>query len=123
MYYISDFQIFFFFNLTEEFETSFVDSATQNKKTNLKKQNDCISLVNTDVSQLKDDINSILIEIINISKKLNNQEEEGDRSLDWKFAAMVLDRLCLYVFAVVTIALTCGILMSSPNFFKLTLIF
>ena len=120
MYYISDFQIFFFFNLTEEFETSFVDSATQNKKTNLKKQNDCISLVNTDVSQLKDDINSILIEIINISKKLNNQEEEGDRSLDWKFAAMVLDRLCLYVFAVVTIALTCGILMSSPNFFKLT---
>jgi nicotinic acetylcholine receptor len=73
-----------------------------------------------DVLEFKQTINSIMVEILSISKKLNDNEEEGNMSLEWKFAAMVLDKLCLYVFAILTITLTCGILMSSPNFFKLT---
>jgi len=60
-----------------------------------------------------------MIDITNISQKLKDYDEDGSMSLEWKFAAMVLDKLCLYVFAILTIVLTCGILMSSPNFFKL----
>jgi hypothetical protein len=60
-----------------------------------------------------------MVDINNISQKLKDDDEDNSMSLEWKFAAMVLDKLCLYVFAILTIVLTCGILMSSPNFFKL----
>ena len=75
--------------------------------------------VNPDVIEIKQFLKSIMIDISNISNKIKDDDEEGDLSLDWKFAAMVLDKLCLYVFAILTVVLTCGILMSSPNFFKL----
>ncbi len=85
----------------------------------MKRSASCVAPVNTDLLGLKHDVSTILLEISNISKKLKENDEEGDRSLEWKFAAMVLDKLCLYVFGILTIVSTCGILMSSPNFFKL----
>lgn len=37
---------------------------------------------------------------------------------DWKYAAMVIDRLLLYVFFGVTAGGTLGILLSAPNVFE-----
>ncbi|XGW27903.1 hypothetical protein V3C99_008029 [Haemonchus contortus] len=46
------------------------------------------------------------------------QEKESNKSVedDWKFAAMVIDRLCLYVFSVFILLSTCALFSSVPNF-------
>jgi len=40
---------------------------------------------------------------------------DEDAINDWKFAAMVVDRLCLIVFTAFIIASTAGIMLSAPN--------
>ena len=49
-----------------------------------------------------------------ITKRMveNDREEQGSQS--WKFAAMVVDRLCLYIFTVFIFASTIGIFWSAP---------
>lgn len=37
---------------------------------------------------------------------------------DWKYVAMVIDRLQLYIFFIVTTAGTVGILMDAPHIFE-----
>lgn len=37
---------------------------------------------------------------------------------DWKYVAMVIDRLQLYIFFLVTLAGTVGILMDAPHIFE-----
>ena len=37
---------------------------------------------------------------------------------DWRFAAAVIDRLCLYLFILVTASSACGILLSAPHTFE-----
>uniref|UniRef100_A0A3Q3EC87 Cholinergic receptor, nicotinic, alpha 7 (neuronal) n=1 Tax=Labrus bergylta TaxID=56723 RepID=A0A3Q3EC87_9LABR len=44
------------------------------------------------------------------------QDEEETLCNEWKFAAAVIDRLCLVAFSLFTILCTIGILMSAPNF-------
>lgn len=55
---------------------------------------------------LKYELNLILLEIRKISNKLKEDEDETQQELEWKFAAMVLDKLCLYVFCILTIICT-----------------
>ena len=59
----------------------------------------------------------ILKEVKHITRKIQDSKEEEIKDLDWKFAAMVIDRLCLVVFSVSTIIITVSILMTSKNFF------
>ncbi|KAK0408437.1 hypothetical protein QR680_003957 [Steinernema hermaphroditum] len=53
-------------------------------------------------------------ELKSITKRMIEAEREGDQSNNWKFAAMVVDRLCLYVFTVFIVASVLGILLSAP---------
>lgn len=40
---------------------------------------------------------------------------DEDAIADWKFAAMVVDRVCLIIFSAFIIGSTCGIMFSAPN--------
>ena len=58
----------------------------------------------------------ILHEIRFIANRL--REEDGDTTVkdDWKFAAIVLDRLFLWIIVGFTIGFTGGVLISAPHF-------
>lgn len=58
----------------------------------------------------------ILKEIRWITDQLRKEDEDADISKDWKFAAMVVDRLCLIIFTLFTIIATLFVLFSAPNF-------
>jgi hypothetical protein len=60
----------------------------------------------------------ILKEIQTITRKIKGDEEDEEKSLDWKFAAMVIDRLCLIIFSFATFISTAVILLTAKNFFK-----
>lgn len=84
------------------------------------------SLIKHELSTFDDDelsiksnfLNQILKELQIITKKMKIDQEEEDRGLDWKFAAMVIDRLCLVIFTLATFISTAGILLTAKNFFK-----
>ncbi|XP_060035248.1 neuronal acetylcholine receptor subunit alpha-7 isoform X3 [Erinaceus europaeus] len=58
----------------------------------------------------------ILEEVRYIANRFRCQDESEAVCSEWKFAACVVDRLCLMAFSVFTIICTIGILMSAPNF-------
>ncbi|KAM9766216.1 neuronal acetylcholine receptor subunit alpha-7a isoform 2-T2 [Menidia menidia] len=58
----------------------------------------------------------ILDEVRYIAKRFRDQDEDESVCNEWKFAASVIDRLCLMAFSLFTILCTIGILMSAPNF-------
>ena len=60
-------------------------------------------------------LKEILKEIQYLSEQKKKEEEYSDVCNDWKFAAMVIDRLCLWMFTVFTIISTFAILFSAPN--------
>lgn len=67
-------------------------------------------------STLEEELRQILEEVRYIAKRFRGQDEEETACNEWKFAAAVIDRLCLVAFSVFTILCTIGILMSAPNF-------
>lgn len=62
------------------------------------------------------DLARILEEVRYIARRFRGQDEAEAARSEWKFAACVVDRLCLMAFSVFTILCTIGILMSAPNF-------
>lgn len=58
----------------------------------------------------------ILDEVRFIAKHFQKQNVDVAVCSDWKFAALVIDRLCLVAFSVLTILCTIGILMVAPSF-------
>uniref|UniRef100_A0A672FYM1 Neuronal acetylcholine receptor subunit alpha-7 n=2 Tax=Salarias fasciatus TaxID=181472 RepID=A0A672FYM1_SALFA len=62
------------------------------------------------------ELNHILEEVRYIARRFRGQDEEETACSEWKFAAAVIDRLCLVAFSLFTILCTIGILMSAPNF-------
>uniref|UniRef100_A0A915KMK9 Neurotransmitter-gated ion-channel transmembrane domain-containing protein n=1 Tax=Romanomermis culicivorax TaxID=13658 RepID=A0A915KMK9_ROMCU len=52
-----------------------------------------------------------------ITEHLKQDEEYKQIRDDWKYVAMVIDRLLLYIFLGVTLGGTLGILLSAPNVF------
>ena len=50
-----------------------------------------------------------------ITEKIKSDDESGEIEADWKFAAMVLDRLCLVFFTVFTIIATLAVLATAPH--------
>ncbi|XP_029284573.1 neuronal acetylcholine receptor subunit alpha-7a isoform X1 [Cottoperca gobio] len=65
---------------------------------------------------LEPEMAKILEEVRYIAKRFRDQDEDVSVCNEWKFAASVIDRLCLMAFSVFTILCTIGILMSAPNF-------
>nr|XP_045612626.1 acetylcholine receptor subunit beta-like 1 isoform X2 [Procambarus clarkii] len=53
-----------------------------------------------------------------IAEHLRNEDEYIQIREDWKYVAMVIDRLQLYIFFAVTTAGTIGILMDAPHIFE-----
>jgi len=53
-----------------------------------------------------------------IAEHLRNDDEYVQIREDWKFVAMVVDRLQLCVFFIVTTVGTLGILMDAPHIFE-----
>ena len=78
----------------------------------------CFSSIKNDVSSLKRNLNSILKELRLMTQKLRDDESDEEKSLNWKFAAMVIDRLCMVFFTVTFIISTILVLFTSENFFK-----
>lgn len=54
----------------------------------------------------------------NIEKRGENYLSFLQTREDWKYVAMVIDRLQLYIFFIVTTAGTVGILMDAPHIFE-----
>nr|XP_018900425.1 PREDICTED: neuronal acetylcholine receptor subunit alpha-7 [Bemisia tabaci] len=57
----------------------------------------------------------ILRELRFITGRLRKKDEEAEVISDWKFAAMVVDRFCLFVFTFFTIIATITVLLSAPH--------
>ncbi|XP_067666866.1 acetylcholine receptor subunit alpha-type acr-16-like isoform X2 [Haliotis asinina] len=64
---------------------------------------------------VRHDIISILKELKKITLKIKKDEEETDIKNEWKFAAMVIDRLCFIICVSLTVGSTAGILGSAPH--------
>ena len=54
-------------------------------------------------------------EIKVITDKIRDDEVSGAVEADWKFAAMVLDRLCLFFFSAFTVVATISVLAVAPH--------
>ena len=61
------------------------------------------------------DLGLILKEIKVITDKIRDDEESSSIEGDWKFAAMVIDRLCLIVYTIFTILATIAVLWTAPH--------
>ncbi|XP_028819466.1 cholinergic receptor, nicotinic, alpha 11 isoform X2 [Denticeps clupeoides] len=61
-------------------------------------------------------LQAILEEVRYVADRFRGQDENENIVDQWKFAAAVIDRLCLVAFSVFNIICTISILMSAPNF-------
>jgi len=50
-----------------------------------------------------------------IARRMEREDEIQEAKNDWRFAAMVVDRLCLYLFTALIILSTCGIFFAAPH--------
>lgn len=64
------------------------------------------------------EIMCILQEVSYIAQRFRDQDEAEAICSEWKFAAAVVDRLCLVAFSLFSIICTFTILMSAPNFIE-----
>jgi nicotinic acetylcholine receptor, invertebrate len=76
-------------------------------------------LLPRDMRVFRADMRTILTELKFLTGHVRQEEEEDDVSQDWKFSAMVIDRLCLIIFTLTTTIFSYVTLFSAPNFFKL----
>ena len=67
------------------------------------------------ISPLQREFGLILKEIRIITDKIKEDDEASAAAGDWKFAAMVLDRMCLIFFTTFTIIATCAVLAVAPH--------
>lgn len=64
------------------------------------------------------EIQHILEEVSYIAQRFRDQDESEAICSEWKFAAAVVDRLCLVAFSLFSIICTFTILMAAPNFIE-----
>lgn len=58
---------------------------------------------------------AILKELRRITGKYKKDEDDMDIRSEWKFAAMVIDRLCFWICVTFTVVSTVTVLMSAPQ--------
>ena len=61
------------------------------------------------------ELSLILKELRVITDKIRDEEDTAAIENDWKFAAMVLDRMCLITFTLFTFIATIAVLLSAPH--------
>jgi hypothetical protein len=76
-------------------------------------------LLPRDMRVFRSEMRTIITELQFLTDHVKQEEEEDDVSQDWKFSAMVIDRLCLVLFTLMTTIFSYVTLFSAPNFFKL----
>ena len=64
---------------------------------------------------LKRELGLILKEIRVITDKIRDDDDSSTIEGDWRFAAMVLDLLCLLFFTVFTIITTVVVMLAAPH--------
>ncbi|KRX40896.1 Cullin-3 [Trichinella murrelli] len=74
------------------------------KETSIQRTNDICHL-----------LEQLIADVRYIREFVKNEEEEQEARNDWKFAAMVVDRICLIAFSFVILVSTIGIFSSSPH--------
>lgn len=67
------------------------------------------------ILSVKNELLAILNELRFITHKIKEDNEANEETNDWKFAAMVIDRLCIWTFSVYMVVATVAIFFSSPN--------
>ena len=67
---------------------------------------------------VRNELLGILNELRFITHKIKEDSDAADETNDWKFAAMVIDRLCFWIFTVYLTVATLSIFFSAPNMFK-----
>lgn len=60
-------------------------------------------------------VQRILQELKFITDCMQRQDDLEDEKNDWKFVAVVIDRLCLYIFSFFIVVGTCAIVFSAPH--------
>lgn len=65
------------------------------------------------------ELRTIILHLSTLTRHAQREEEHDIISQDWKFVAMVVDRLCLILFTIAMALFTGLTLFSTPNFFKL----
>ncbi|CAH1797307.1 unnamed protein product [Owenia fusiformis] len=66
----------------------------------------------------KSELNAILRELKVMNRKTKENDKYTSEANDWKFAARVIDRLCIWIFSIFTLGSTLGIFLSAPNLFS-----
>jgi len=64
---------------------------------------------------IEKELHSILLEIRVITNKIRAEGDAGIIENEWKFAAMVLDRVCLIAFTFFTVLLSAAVLIAAPH--------
>jgi len=75
------------------------------------------ALLKTSLYALRTDLLAILNELRWMTSKLKDDAEDGSATNDWKFVAMVIDRLCFWVFTFYYVLGSLVIFMRAPNIF------
>jgi len=83
-------------------------------------QRDLSKALNTyQTEMIRSELRIITSHLAILSHRVRREEKYNKESEDWKFVAMVIDRLCLILFTISMIVFTGSTLFSVPNFFKL----
>jgi len=67
---------------------------------------------------MRNELLAILNELRYITKKIKDDLECEEETNDWKFAAMVVDRLCFWIFSLYLVGATIAI-FTAPSFHKM----
>ena len=67
------------------------------------------------VLNVKNELLAILNELRFITHKIKEDADNAEEINDWKFAAMVIDRLCVWIFTISMITTTLAVLISAPH--------
>lgn len=73
------------------------------------------SLLLAGQQSMQESLEEILKELRLITCQMLTEENEGEHINDWKFAAMVLDRLSLIMFTTILVVSTCVIIFAAPQ--------
>jgi len=60
-------------------------------------------------NSIRGELLAILNELRFITRKIKDENDNADETNDWKFAAMVIDRLCFWIFSLYLIVATIAI--------------